>query len=387
MVSKCCIFGFDWCWHIVYFQDYKMLIISGLFILYLFLIFISIIGFLKTDKSSGIIELNSFITLIIPYRNEEYRIHNLLTSLESQKDISTVSKIIFVDDHSTDLTREKINNWISKQDIKCESLFLDEYHGKKRAIDLGVQKSSSEFVMIMDADISFKDVFFSSIKKSIDLNHDLYLTAVVEKNGIVWSRILSYSMSVISIGMANIGIPILANGAGLIFRRKSYNELMPFNSNFNISSGDDMFLLNSFSSNKRSIKTLFNTNLFIETQGSKDIQDMVERSLRWSGKMKMNGLLTTKLVGLLIIICNLIIIPLILLSVFKFQWLFFLLLLLKLLPDLLVLITGSIFYKESKLWQYSLPMFLLYPLILFLIIFLQATKYKVKWKERDLLNI
>ena len=349
-----------------------MVIISGLFILYLFLIFISIIGFLKTDKSSEIIELNSFITLIIPYRNEEYRIHNLLTSLESQKDISAVSKIIFVDDHSTDLTREKINNWISKQDVKCESLFLDEYHGKKRAIDLGVQKSSSEFVMIMDADISFKDVFFSSIKKSIDLNHDLYLTAVVEKNGIVWSRILSYSMSVISIGMANIGIPILANGAGLIFRRKSYNELI---------------LLNSFFSNKRSIKTLFNTNLFIETQGSKDIQDMVERSLRWSGKMKMNGLLTTKLVGLLVIICNLIIIPLILLSVFKFQWLFFLLLLLKLLPDLLVLITGSIFYKESKLWQYSLPMFLLYPLILFLIIFLQATKYKVKWKERDLLNI
>ena len=86
----------------------------------------------------------------------------------------------------------------------------------------------------------------------------------------------------------------------------------------------------------------------------------------------MNGLLTTKLVGLLVIICNLIIIPLILLGIFKFQWLFFVLLLLKLLPDLLVLITGSIFYKESKLWQYSLPMFLLYPLILFLIIFLQA---------------
>ena len=364
-----------------------MVILSGIFILYLFLIFISIIGFLKTNKSSEIIELDSSITLIIPYRNEEYRIHNLLTSLESQKDISAVSKIIFVDDHSTDSSRKKINNWISKQDVKCESLFLVEYLGKKRAIDLGVQNSTSEFLMIIDADISVKDVFFASIKKSIDLNYDLYLTAVVEKNGIVWSRILSYSISVISIGMANIGIPILANGAGLIFRRKSYNELMPFKSNFNIPSGDDMFLLNSFLSNKKSIKTLFNNNLFIETQGSKDTRDMVERSLRWSGKMKMNGLLTTKLVGLLVVICNLLIIPLTVISIFKFQWLFFLLILLKLLPDLLVLITGSFFYKENKLWQYSLPMFLLYPLILVLIIFLQAKKYKVKWKERDLLNI
>ena len=349
--------------------------------------FMSIIGFLRTTKPLKSDESDAFITLIIPYRNEEYRIQNLLTSLEIQKDISSVSKIIFVDDHSTDSTRKNINNWISKQDLNCESLFLDKYHGKKRAIDLGVQNSSSEFLMIMDADISFKDVFFASIKKNIDLSYDLYLTAVVEKNGIVWSRILSYSISVISIGMANLGIPILANGAGLIFNRKSYNELMPFNSNFNISSGDDMYLLNSFLSNKKSIKTIFNSNLFIETQGSRDLKDMVERSLRWSGKMKMKGLITTKLVGLLVVICNLLIIPLTALSIFKFQWLFFSLLLLKLLPDLLVVIIGSFFYKENKLWKYSLPMFLLYPLILVLIILLQATKYKVKWKERDLLNI
>ena len=349
--------------------------------------FISIIGFLRKNKLSKSEESVPFITLIIPYRNEEYRIQNLLTSLESQKDISSVSKIIFVDDHSTDSTRKNINNWSSKQDFNCESLFLDKHHGKKRAIDLGVQNSFSEFVMIMDADISFNDIFFASIKKNIDLSYDLYLTAVVENNGVVWSRILSYSISVISIGMANLGIPILANGAGLIFRRKSYNELMPFYSNFNISSGDDMFLLNSFLSNKKSIKTLFNSNLFIETQGSKDIKDLVERSLRWSGKMKMNGLLITKLVGLLVVICNLLIIPLVALSIFKFQWLFFLLLLLKLLPDLLVLITGSFFYKENKLWKYSLPMFLLYPLIIVIIILLQAIKYKVKWKERDLFNI
>jgi hypothetical protein len=148
-----------------------------------------------------------------------------------------------------------------------------------------------------------------------------------------------------------------------------------------------MYLLNSFLANKKSVKSLFSRNLFIETQGSIDLQDMFERSLRWSGKMKMKGLITTKLVGLLVVISNLLIIPLTALSIFKFQWLFFSLLLLKLLPDLLVVIIGSFFYKENKLWKYSLPMFLLYPLILVLIILLQATKYKVKWKERDLLNI
>lgn len=348
---------------------------------------VAISGFTKTIKSSKSYVLDSFITLIIPYRNEENRIQNLLISLESQKDISPVSKIIFVDDHSTDSSRKHINNWISKQPLKCKSLFLNQNHGKKRAIDLGVQNSSSEFVMIMDADISFNDVYFATLKKNIDLSHDLYLTAVIETNGVVWSRILSCSISVISLGMANLGIPVLANGAGLIFRRKSYNELNPFYSNFNISSGDDMYLLNSFYSNNKSVKTLFNNNLVIETQGSRDIQDLIERSLRWSGKMAMKGLLATKLVGLLVVFCNLLIFPIIAISIFNFQWLFLSLLLFKLLPDLLVLITGSFFYKENYLLKYSLPMFLLYPLILLLIIFLQAIKYKVKWKERDILNI
>ena len=57
--------------------------------------FISIIGFLRTTKPLKSDESDAFITLIIPYRNEEYRIQNLLSSLESQKDISAVSKIIF----------------------------------------------------------------------------------------------------------------------------------------------------------------------------------------------------------------------------------------------------------------------------------------------------
>ena len=364
-----------------------MVIFAGFFVFYFFLMVVAALGFTSVNKTLISNQSDSFLTLIIPYRNEENRIQNLLFSLENQKDTSSISKIIFVDDHSTDSSRAQVNNWITKQDLNCESHFLDQYHGKKRAIDLGVQNSLSEFVMIMDSDISFKDVFFSAIKKNIDLSHDFFLTSVIERSGVIWSRISSCSISVISLGMASLGIPILANGAGLIFRRKCYNELNPFHSNFHIHSGDDMYLLNSFSANKKSIKTLFNKNLIIETQGSKSVQDMIVRSLRWSGKMKMKGLLATKIVGLLVVVCNLSIVPLLVLSIFNFQWLFLFISLVKLLPDLFVLIVGSFFYKEKYLWRYSLPMFLLYPFILLVIIFLQVIKFKVMWKERALLNI
>ena len=102
---------------------------------------VAALGFTSVNKTLISNQSGSFLTLIIPYRNEENRIQNLLFSLENQKDTSSISKIIFVDDHSTDSSRAQVNNWITKQDLNCESHFLDQYHGKKRAIDLGVQKT------------------------------------------------------------------------------------------------------------------------------------------------------------------------------------------------------------------------------------------------------
>ena len=365
------------------------MIITALFSLYFIFILSSIFGFVKKndprDKDFLKVNKSAFLTLIVPYRNEERRIQELLSSLEKQNDISCISKIIFINDHSSDSSKEIIDNWLFKQAYASKSLSLDEFSGKKRAIDLGLKYTYSDYVMVMDADISFNKSFLKNLNLNLNLDYDLYLTCVIEKNGIVWSKIISYSLSVISLGMAKLGFPILANGAGLIFKKETYNKLNPFESNFTISSGDDMYLLKIFNDNNKLIKPLYNHDLIIKTQGPNNILEMINRSLRWSGKMRNSGLLLVKIFGFLVLLCNILIIPLSLNFLIDYQWYYLIPILLKLSADILVLIVGSAFYKDYFMIKYSLPMFLLYPFLLLAILFLQIINFKIKWKGRDVL--
>ena len=109
------------------------MIITALFSLYFIFILTSIFGFLKKndsrDKDFLKVYKSAFLTLIVPYRNEERRIQELLSSLEKQNDISCISKIIFINDHSSDSSKEIIDNWLFKQAYASKSLSLDEFSG------------------------------------------------------------------------------------------------------------------------------------------------------------------------------------------------------------------------------------------------------------------
>ena len=194
------------------------------FIFYATFIGFSIIGFqinspyAKSRKDSRLSK-EKFLTIVVPFRNEENRINNLLSSIENQENLDCIEQFIFVDDHSSDCTVEIIRNWTLNKKFKCQILSLKSNFGKKRAIDFGVKSSSSEYIMTIDADITFHHSFFDNLKNKLAPNIDLYLISVIEENGLFVSRIISLVIALITIGMANLKLPILANGAGLIFKK------------------------------------------------------------------------------------------------------------------------------------------------------------------------
>ena len=55
----------------------------------------------------------------------------------------------------------------------------------------------------------------------------------------------------------------------IIFQKSSYQKINPFNNNFHISSGDDMFILKKFNENNLIIKSIYNHELIVYTEGSK----------------------------------------------------------------------------------------------------------------------
>ena len=119
-----------------------MIFFIVIFIFYAIFIGLSIIGFQINSPYS--VSIKDFIpskekllTIIIPFRNEENRINNLLSSIENQENLDCIEQFIFVDDHSSDCTVEIIRNWTLNKKFKCQILSLKSNFGKKRAIDFG----------------------------------------------------------------------------------------------------------------------------------------------------------------------------------------------------------------------------------------------------------
>jgi 4,4'-diaponeurosporenoate glycosyltransferase len=95
------------------------------------------------------------ISVIIPSRNEENTLPNLLRSLEGQ--LSSEDEVIVVDDHSEDRTKAVAE----KSGVKVlESLPTPEgWIGKTWACSQGVRMASGEILVFLDADTVLNDFY------------------------------------------------------------------------------------------------------------------------------------------------------------------------------------------------------------------------------------
>ncbi len=230
----------------------------------------------------------------------------MLISLE-KSDLEQVNleEVIFVNDHSLDRTVEKIERWSNHNKFKVRIAHLNHDFGKKKAIHLGINKVLSTYVLTLDADVQFDAKFLFKMSQTLGANHSLIIVPVIEKNGIIFSRIASHALTVLSVGLASLGFPINVNGAASAFKREEYIRLEPLKNNFHISSGDDMFILKAFLKSKGSIiKPFVSKGIHVLTDGPKNITEFISRGVRWSTKMKLIKLPLVNLIGISILLCN-----------------------------------------------------------------------------------
>ena len=95
---------------------------------------------------------NPSVSIIIPARNEEHTLPNLLNSLSGQ--LSSEDKVIVVDDHSEDRTKEIAE----KSGVKVlESMPIPEgWLGKTWACYQGARIASGEILIFLDADTALE---------------------------------------------------------------------------------------------------------------------------------------------------------------------------------------------------------------------------------------
>ena len=111
------------------------------------------------------------ISLIVPCYNEEQSLPILYDALcevrEGQKDLGKTFEFIFVNDGSTDKTKEVIKD-IAAKDSCVRYIIFSRNFGKEAAMYAGLQASKGEYVAILDADMQDPPSLLPELIRALD---------------------------------------------------------------------------------------------------------------------------------------------------------------------------------------------------------------------------
>lgn len=239
------------------------------------------------------------ISFIIPFHNEEDRIGTLIESINNAMLPERV-EFIFVDDHSTDRTVAFLSSHIQTPFVLLRN---ENKKGKKNAIRTGVRGATYDAIVTLDADVSFSPVY--PIEMGYYMQSDLVIFPVRMNKGGLVSRLGSFEFSflqLLTFGLAGFGVHLLSNGANMGFRRSVFLELDAQRSDYDVPSGDDIFLLHAMKKAGRRIMGITNSELLVDTTAPDSVIGLIQQRKRWFGKMtKMIDLYSFFSVFLLII--------------------------------------------------------------------------------------
>ena len=329
------------------------------------------------------------VSVLIAARNEEKNIEKLLQTIYNQTFPKELYEVIIVDDHSEDDTRIKVNNFINNhKDINIRLLEATS-EGKKKAISQALHNAENELIMVTDADCELNSEWIETVVAFYqDKKCKMILAPVLlspANNLFEKMQVLEHlSLIASTAGSANIGFPVMCNGANMAYERISALEVEKLRHDFNIQSGDDMFLLEQFVKKygNKNVKFLQNKSAIVKTKACKNIKEFIRQRRRWVSKSKSYTNSKIILTALVVLFFNLSIVSLFLSAFFiPALWsLYILLTLLKFFIDFPILKNITNFMNQGKILKWTLPLEFIYP---FYAVFtaISGLLLKVNWKR------
>ena len=278
----------------------KLFLIVLLSMLFLYSLFYLLSAFIYFFSMSNL-KIKSLcftkFSIIIPARNEEENITNILNDLIQQDYPKENFEIIVVDDESVDQTNYLVQKFIkenSLHQIKLITLKNNEYR-KKGALMSGIKDAAYEIIITRDADTVSNKSWLQSISFFIETNEaDMYIAPVKLRESKTFLGVFQEMEHVVlqssGGGMAILNMPYLCSGANLIFKKNKFEELNGYKGNLHEASGDDIFLMEKFRKNhENSIRFIPFEEAAVTTFPLENFRDVIQQKMRWSGKFKLSA--------------------------------------------------------------------------------------------------
>lgn len=340
-------------------ENILFLIFQILLIHYVIFLFKIYLGLSKLANKVSETIPEEFVSIIVPFRNEEKNIINTYTSLTSQNYPKEKFEIIFVNDSSDDNSLMLLDNLLKKENIFIYSVpndYSTNAH-KKRAIRFGIEKSKGEIIVTTDADCTHKKDWLKNLLKFMD-NETGFISGPVEfiadSNLFSSMQRLEFAGLVITgAGLIGSENPIICNAANIAYRKKAFNEAGGFTYQMSLSSGDDELLMQKIHRDTDyKIKFALDKNAIVSTEANLSVKDFYHQRKRWASKGLFYGdnFLLIKLILIFLFYLSLLVQPILgfALSI-KFYLTFTISFLIKLTAEYLVLKKGTSLLFDSQI--------------------------------------
>jgi len=246
-------------------------------------------GSIESDEPN----LEIGISLIIPFRNEENNLPDLINCLGNLQ-LNDNDEVILVDDQSENSSASRLRGFPSA--FRLIEINEGIQSSKKHALSIAILQAKNNWILTTDADCVFSESWLNVKRKGIQEHHcDMIISPV---SGIpvetgfysLISHIELLVLQTITRAGVNNESAFLANGANLMFKKSAWEKVGQYQSHAHLASGDDVLLMNSFK--EAGLKILYhqNNDATVITKLRNKRSDWFNQRLRWASKANhLNG--------------------------------------------------------------------------------------------------
>jgi len=127
------------------------------------------------------------VSIVVPVYNESENLNLVYNEIKAVMEASRWSyKIVFVDDGSTDPSRQELKSLA--RDSKVRVVLLRRNFGQTAAMQAGIQLSDTDYIVTMDGDLQNDPADIPSMLEKLDEEYDLVFGWRAERQDKYWSR-------------------------------------------------------------------------------------------------------------------------------------------------------------------------------------------------------
>lgn len=352
-------------------------------------------------------------SIVIPYRDEAENLPNLLASFLKMEYPFTHYEILLVNDASGDNSRKICADFRNDHPYFRITLLENKRltaAPKKDSITTAVNKAMFSNILTTDADCLLPRYWLQAFNEILqETGADLIAGPVSarvnfrrnrkdqeelgsrESNIAGNSRKYLYAfqeMDLMSLQAAGVGAfglenPFMANGANLCYSREAFLKVDGFKGNGNITSGDDVFLLQKFKQSGLNTVFLKCREAVVFTQPQPDLTSLISQRKRWAAKTPAYKSAFAKITGIIVLLMNLVLVIcafLVLPEIISYEPVL-LAFLFKFLADLCLLYPAARFFRRRELLRNYFWSSLVYP-IFSSAVAITSLFGKFEWKGR-----